>query len=197
MSRTESLKEKIDALYLDKNTSRAKDWADYLHTSHVFKVADKARELSERFNANTDLAVAAAMLHDVADAVMPREDPRHEQESSTIARSFLRATGFNDDEIRVIVDDAMKYHSCRGSDAPQTLEGKVMATADALVHLQTDFYDFAVRTFTAHGETIADISQWGLEKTDRDFHKKIFFPEVQDEVRPDFEREKRRFGSMR
>jgi HD superfamily phosphodiesterase len=197
MSRIELLKERIDALYLDKNTSRAKDWADYLHTSHVFKVADKAKELAERFNANTELAVAAGMLHDIADAVMSREDPRHEQESMTIARSFLRATGFNDEEIRIVVDDAMKYHSCRGIDAPQTLEGKVMATADALVHLQTDFYDFAVNNFTVRGETNADISEWGLEKTDRDFNKKIFFPEIQEEVRPDFEREKRRFGSMR
>ena len=197
MTRIDSLKKRIDALYLDKNTSRAKDWADYLHTSHVFKVADKALELSERFNASAELAVAAAMLHDIADAVMSREDPRHEQESATIARSFLRACTFNDEEIQTIVDDAMKHHSCRGEDRPQTLEGKVMATADAVVHLQTDFYDFAVRNFTASGETNADISNWGLEKTDRDFHKKIFFPEVQDEVRPDYERERRRFASLR
>lgn len=197
MDRIDALKDKVDALYLDKNTSRARDWADYLYSSHIFKVADKARELSERFNANTELAVAAAMLHDIADAVMQRQDPRHEQESATISRSFLRATGFNDDEIRTVVDDAIKYHSCLDSDAPRTLEGKVMATADALVHLQTDFYDFAVSTFTANGETKADISAWGLEKTNRDFNKKIFFPEIQEEVRPDFEREKRRFGAMR
>lgn len=196
-NRITSLKNKIDALYLDKNTSRAKDWADYLHASHVFKVADAARELAERFHAQTELAIAAAMLHDVADAVMPREDARHEQESMIIARSFLRACGFNDDEIRIVVDDAMKYHSCRGEDRPQTLEGKVMATADAVVHLQTDFYDFAVHNFTERGETMADISAWGLEKTDRDFNKKIFFPEVQEEVRPDFERERRRFASLR
>jgi HD superfamily phosphodiesterase len=197
MSRIESLKKRIDALYLDKNTSRAKDWADYLHASHVYKVADKARELAERFNANADLSVAAAMLHDVADAVMPREDPRHEQESMKIARSLLRACEFRDDEIAIIVDDAIKHHSCRGADRPETLEGKVMATADAVVHLQTDFYDFAVKNFTDRGETSRDISPWGLEKTDRDFNKKIFFPEVQEEVRPDFERERRRFASLR
>jgi HD superfamily phosphodiesterase len=197
VTRTELLKKRIDALYLDKNTSRAKDWADYLHASHVFKVADKAKELAERFNANTDLAVAAAMLHDVADAVMPREDPRHEQESMTIARSFLRACGFTDEEIRVVVDDAIKFHSCRDGTHPETLEGKIMATADAVVHLQTDFYDFAVKNFTDSGERIADISNWGLEKTDRDFNKKIFFPEIQEEVRPDFERERRRFAALR
>ncbi len=197
MNRVELLKQRIDALYLDKNTSRAKDWADYLHTGHVFKVADKARELAERFNANTELAVAAAMLHDIADAVMPREDPRHEHESIKIARSYLRASGFTDEEIAVIVDDAIKYHSCRDGEAPRSLEGRVMATADAVVHLQTDFYDFAVQNFTARGEAPANIAEWGLEKTERDFNKKIFFPEVQDEVRPDFERERRRFGSLR
>ncbi len=197
MNRIEALKDRIDALYLDKNTSRAKDWADYLHTSHVFKVADKARELAVRFGAGVDLVVAAAMLHDVADAVMSREDPRHEQESMAIARGLLRLSGFTDAEITLIVDDAIKYHSCRDGDAPRTLEGKIMATADAVVHLQTDFYDFAVENFTARGETKADILKWGLEKTDRDFNKKIFFPEVQDEVRPDFERERRRFAALR
>ena len=197
MDRIEALKQRIDALYLDKNTSREKDWADYLHASHVYKVADTARELAERFNANADIAVAAAMLHDVADAVMPRKDPRHEHESMTIARSLLRACGFTDEEIKIVVDDAIKHHSCIGGDQPKTLEGKVMATADAVVHLQTDFYDFAVKSFTERGERNADISKWGLEKTDRDFNKKIFFLEVQEEVRPDFERERRRFASMR
>lgn len=197
MTRIETLKLKIDALYSDKNTSRAKAWADYLFESHVYKVADTARELAERFGANAELAQAAAMLHDVADAVMPRENKRHEAESIMIARSFLRAAAFTEEEIEIIVDDAIKNHSCRDGNAPQTLEGKVMATADALVHLQTDFYDFALRTFTANGETSADISNWGLEKTDRDFNAKIFFPEVQEEVRPDYERLRRQFAALR
>ncbi len=112
MTRIDTLKARIDTLYLDKNTSRAKDWADYLYTSHIFKVADKSRELAERFGARVELSVAAAMLHDIADAIMSREDQRHEKESMLIARSFLRVSGFTDDEIQVVVEDAIKYHSC-------------------------------------------------------------------------------------
>lgn len=160
-------------------------------------MADKSRELAERFGARVELSVAAAMLHDIADAIMSREDPRHEKESMLIARSFLRVSGFTDDEIQVVVEDAIKYHSCKSGEAPKTLEGRVMATADAVVHLQSDFYDFAAQNFTNRGETNASISQWGLEKTDRDFNNKVFFPEVQEEVRPDFERERRRFASLR
>jgi putative nucleotidyltransferase with HDIG domain len=196
MDRIEALKKKVDALYLDKNTSRAKDWADYLYARHVFKVADKARELAERFGADAELAEAAGMLHDIADAVMPRQDPRHEKESETIARSFLRASGFSAEEIEIVVDDALKNHSCREGEVPQTLEGKVMATADAVVHLQTDFYDFAVKNFTERGEAPAHISEWGLEKTDRDFNKKIFFDEVREEVRPDYEKQRRQFAAL-
>ncbi len=197
MSRLDALKARVDALYADKNTSRAKDWADYMYSSHVFLVAEKSRELAERFGADVDVAVAAGMLHDIADALMSREDKRHEAESMTIARSYMRASGFSDEEVAVAVDDAIKYHSCRDGAAPQTLEGKVMATADAMVHLQSDFYDFALATFTARGETQADISNWGLEKTDRDFNKKIFFSDVQEEVRPDYERQRRRFGAVK
>ena len=196
MSRIETLKQKIDALYTEKNTSRAKDWADYMYRDHIFKVADKARELAERFGANPELAVAAAMLHDIADSVMSRENRKHETESMNIARGILRISGFTDEEITIIVDDAIKYHSCHGTETPKTFEGKIMATADAVVHLQSDFYDFAVQTFMARGEKNSDILHWGMERTDRDFNKKIFFPEVQDEVRPDFERSRRRFAEL-
>ena len=196
MTRIDALKARIDAMYAYKNTSRAKGWADYLHTSHIYKVADKARELAQRFGANEDAVVAAAMLHDIADAIMSREDARHGEESMTIARSYLRVSGFTEDEVAIIVDDAIKYHSCKGDERPQTLEGKIMATADAVVHLQSDFYDFAVQTFIDRGEKNADILHWGMERTDRDFNTKIFFPEVQDEVRPDFERSRRRFAEL-
>ncbi len=194
--RIANLKTKTDTLYRTGNPEGAADWAEYMLSSHVFAVANKAGEIAERFGANKELATAAGMLHDVADAVLKRQDPRHGDESKSIARKFLSEFGFTDDEIRIVVDDAIEYHSCRGNDAPQTPEGKAMATADAVVHLQSDFYEFAVDIFTKRGESAAEIKKWGLEKIDRDFNKKIFFPEVKNEVRADFERLKARFESL-
>lgn len=196
MSRINDLHEKVEMLYKTGDPVGAADWAAYMLSSHVFAVADKAGEIAGRFGANKELAMAAGMLHDVADAVMKRQDPRHEEESKTIARKLLAETGFSDDETTVIVDDALRYHSCRGDEKPSTLEGKAMAIADAVVHLTTDFYDFAIETFTKRGESGQKIREWGLEKIDRDLNKKIFWPEVKEEVRADFEKLSAQFEAL-
>src|SRR3989344_9451088 len=100
MTRLEELKRRVDELYLAKNENRA-DWADWMYEHHVFVVADYAAELADRFGANKELAVAAGMLHDIADAVMSRENPEHEEKSMEIAAGFLRDTGFSDAEIQI------------------------------------------------------------------------------------------------
>lgn len=196
MSRVDDLKVKVDSLYRTGDPVGAADWAAYMLSSHVFVVADEAGKIAERFGANKELAMTAGMLHDVADAVLKRQDPRHEEESKRIARELLAESVFTAEEIKIIVDDAMEHHSCRGSDKPSTPEGKAMATADAVVHLTTDFYDFAITTFQGRGESAEDIKKWGLEKIDRDLNKKIFFSEVKEEVRGDYDRLKVRFESL-
>jgi putative nucleotidyltransferase with HDIG domain len=192
MSRIETLKEKVSALYQSKNPSRA-DWADWMFENHVFVVANKAGELAKRYGANADLAEAAGMLHDIADAVMLREDKRHEEESHRIARKLLEESGFFEEEIKIIVDDAIMHHACHGDDQPQTLEGKVMATADALAHLETDFYNHALQILQKDLPN-EEIKQWALPKIERDYRKKIFFGEVRKETTPAYEKSKALFS---
>jgi HD superfamily phosphodiesterase len=188
MSRLTTLKEKIDALYKAKNPARA-EWADWLHENHVFLVAEKAGELADRFGANKELAMAAGMLHDVADAVMGRHDARHAEESERMARALLRECGFSEEEIQTVVDDAIVFHGCHQGNAPKSLEGKVMATADALVHLSTDFYEFAIQQMR-QTKTNAEIGQWVFPKLERDFNNKVLFDDVREEARPDYETRK-------
>ena len=54
----------------------------------MFVVADYAKELNERFKGRDNLAEAAALLHDIADAVMSRFDEGHEEKSLELARQF-------------------------------------------------------------------------------------------------------------
>lgn len=192
MSRIEKLEQRIRNLYGAKKEGRT-DWADWLCEHHVFIVAECAGKLADRYGAKKELAMAAGMLHDVADAVMSRNDPKHEEESENIARVFLGDAGFSDEESQIIVDDAMKWHGCYDGKCPVSLEGKVMATADALVHLQTDFYERAARVLRAE-KTIEEIKDWALPKLERDFRDKIAFSEVREEVRSDYERLKQYFS---
>lgn len=79
--------------------------------------------------------------------------------------------------------------------APNFLEGKVMATADAVAHLTTNFYNQFLSRITGDGRSPEEIPDWVLEKIERDFIKKIFFDEVREEVRADYERVKQLFVS--
>ncbi len=191
MSRIENLKEEVKKLYEAHNPNRA-DWSDWLYANHVFLVADYAEKLSKKIGVENDLAVAAAMLHDIADAVIKREDPEHEAKNIEIAKELLVKTGFNENEIKIIVDDALRFHGCHGSDRPQTIEGKILATADAVVHLNSDFYEYAVqeRTKTSPLEKVAS---WAMEKIERDYRSKICFDDVRQEMTECYNQLKERF----
>lgn len=191
MNKIETLREKVKGLYEAKHEGRA-DWSDWLYENHVFVVADNARELSKRFGAGNDLAEAAAMLHDVADAVMSRFEDGHEVKSLDMALELLTESGFKESEIEIVLNDAIKNHSCYPGHLPETLEGKIIATADAKAHLDTDFYYFAQEQMKSH-KTEAEFKTWVTEKISRDFNVKIFFPEIKEELKGFYETLKEKF----
>lgn len=191
MNRVETLEQKVRDLYELKNESRD-EWSDLLYERHVFQVANKARETAVRFGIDADLAQVSGMLHDIADAVMSRFDECHKERSAEISRRFLKESGFDKGEIEIVVDDALKFHSCRDNDLPQTDVGKVMATADAVVHLTTDFYQF-FREMKEQKMSKVEIAALVLPKIERDYNKKIFFDELRDEVQVDYVRLKEEF----
>ncbi len=193
MTRIEELKQKVDKLYGKKDTGRA-DWADWLYQNHIFLVADNAKQLAKRFGGNSDIVVSASMLHDIADAIMSRENPLHEEKSKEIARNLLSECKFSEDEIDIIVNDAIEFHGCKNGLIPKTLEGKVMATADAMAHLKSNFYDYALDTLKKT-DTVDDINNWALPKIERDYRDKIFFEDVRLELKSDYERVKGLFTS--
>ena len=191
MSRIEILRREVADLYNAKHTDRA-DWADWMLEGHVIPVANASREVAARFGGDPELAEAAGLLHDIADAVMKRENPMHEAKSLEMARMFLEKVGFTNGEIEIVVDDAIAKHSCHGEVRPSTKEGKALAAGDAVVHIKSDFYDYAesrIKEFLAAEQ----ISAWVLPKLDRDFTKKISYDSLREEVRPGYELLKERF----
>lgn len=182
----ETLEKSVRKLYDAKNPER-NDWADWFVDNHVFLVADIAASLAERFGADEELSRAAALLHDIADAKMNRFTDNHEEASLEIARQLMQEAGFKESEIELTVNDAIRYHSCHNGNVPSSMEGKVLATADSMAHLQTDFYIFG--TWAMGKETtLENAKAWVLKKIDRDFNNKILFTEVKDECKEDYER---------
>lgn len=193
MERLQKLEEKVKALYQQKDPNRD-EWADWLAANHVFVVADFATELAQKHNANKELARAAALLHDIADVKMERANERHEEESLHLARTLLRDTGYTDDEIKLVVDDAIRYHSCHGDERPASLEGKILSTADSMAHLATDFYVYTTWFFGHDHRTLEEVKAWTLKKIERDMHNKMFFDDVRQQLLPDYKRIKELFS---
>lgn len=189
MNELATLEQAVRDLYASKNPHRA-NWADWLVANHVFVVADYAEQLAQNLNANVTLARAAAVLHDIADASMSRFDENHEQASLTIARTMLQEAGFSESDITLVVDDAIRYHSCHDGESPESIEGKILATADSMAHLQSDFYIFAAWAF-GRDSSLETYKQWASEKLERDFKNKILFDDVREECRNTYEALKR------
>ena len=187
MERLHKLEAKVKDLYLQKDSGRSK-WADWLADNHVFLVADYATELAQKHGANKELARAAALLHDIADVRMERSNERHEEESLTMARDLMRETGYTGDEVKLVVDDAIRYHSCHGDERPESIEGQILSTADSMAHLKTDFYIYATWAFGYEHSTLEEVKAWALKKIERDLNNKMFFDDVQQELVPDYER---------
>ncbi len=178
MSRITQLEALVRELYEQKHEHRA-DWADWLYSYHVFIVADYASQLATKHRIDSELPRAAALLHDCADAVMSRFDGRHTETTYELSRSLLEKSGFTPAEITLVVDDAIAYHSCRDGHSPTSIEGKVLAVADAFAHFKTDYYLRAVEALL--GEvSLEECKQWVCKKIDRDYHDKI--PCLPDEV---------------
>ena len=194
MTRIETLKQKVQDFYGATNPTR-EDWADWLCSNHIFIVADFAFELANRYGANAELAAAAGMLHDIADAEMSRFNPEHEERSRAIAKLLMAESDFSDSEITTVVDDAIRFHGCHGDERPASLEGKVMAAADALAHLKTDFYKHALED-KSRKESLDVIKKWALPKLERDFTNKIAFDDVREEARASCEKLKTLFSNL-
>lgn len=192
---THILKDFVDELY-QKNLPWRDSWADYLHGHHIYLVAECAESLSLRFWGRIELVIAGSMLHDIADATMCRFDPQHRKESERIARDLCIKTWFSEEEVRIIIDDIMQYHGCRNGELPNTKEGKIMATADAVVHLTSDFYPHALNEKLREWQSLEEIRQWALSKIERDFFVKIFFNEIREEVRGAYEHNKALFSAV-
>jgi HD superfamily phosphodiesterase len=155
----------------------------WMWQNHLQFVAQKALELSDKFNANADLVVAGAFLHDFGDAFVSRHASNHEEVSKEEAIKVLQKADYSPQEIQEILEKVIAPHSCYEGNMPETLEGKVLATADALAHLITDFYvQFAWKNMP-DGKSYQEFLVWVSEKLERDFNDKIFFEEIRDEVR--------------
>jgi putative nucleotidyltransferase with HDIG domain len=185
MQKLDSLRKNVETLYT-ANNPEADVWIDWGYKNHVLFVAHYTEKIALAQHANVELAVAGALLHDIADAVMARRNPEHEAKSLALADELLQKSGFSKDETAFVVNEIIKPHSCKEI-MPTALEGKVMATADGAAHFLTDFYPLFCWRHYGPEDNYQAFKTWMLGKIEKDFNKKLFFDDVKQEVLPRYE----------
>lgn len=186
MQRLDILRQKVEELYTAKQPE-ADRWVDWGYKNHVLVVAELAEKIAKKHGGNVEFVVAGALLHDVADAVMARKRPEHEQKSLQMAENLLQQSGFSPKDTAFIVQEIIKPHSCNDELMPTTLEGKIVATADGAAHFTTDFYlVFCWRHYGPKDDYYV-YKKWVLEKLEKNIGKKLFFEDVRQEVTPRYQ----------
>lgn len=184
MPRLFQVQEKVKELYTKQHADKSwQEWLSWAYPNHVCIVEKEAQKLAERFGGNVEYSCVGALLHDIADAELTRDNPAHHARSEELARVILKESGFSSEEIEQIVVEVIAPHSCREL-MPTVFEGKILATADALAHLSTDFYIyFAWQHWGNKGGVpkYSDFREWVLSRIERDFYKKIWFDEIRQE----------------
>ena len=182
---SENLRKLVEEQYLQKNPKRD-DWCDCLYENHVLWVVAKTDEFCKKFNADPLIAVAAALIHDIADSVMQREDEGHEEKSLEIGKELCEQAGYSANEVAIIIDDIALKHSCHDGVFPESEEGKLMAAADACSHYMTDFYLHAFNNGSGFGD-YEWIVEWARKKIEKDYSNKIFHEEIRQKLKPYYE----------
>jgi hypothetical protein len=70
-----------------------------------------------------------------------------------------------------------------------------LATADAVVHIMSNFYEFGATEKLAK-RSPKEAGEWTIPKLERDYNMKIFFPEIKAEVTARYNELKQEFTKM-
>lgn len=165
--------------------SSERELGKWMWKNHVQWVADKAELLAEKYSANKESVYVGSLLHDLGDVWMERENEDFEKKSNEFSTKILIDAGFKSDEIKDILTNIIEPHSCYPDNLPQSIEGKCLASADAMFHLMTDFFpQFSWKHIPK--KNYDEWIDWVNEKLERDYNNKIFFDSEKEEVEPYF-----------
>ncbi len=189
MEKSKIVFKEVDDLYQAATTTMGK----WMWRNHTQWVADKGKQLAEKYGADTERVYCAALLHDLGDSHYERGHEEFDSWSREKGEGILSKAGFSQGEVEEILE-AVRTHGSRPGNPPTTQEGKVLATADGMWHLQTSFFPiicYMNRPQNTH--SYEEWQEWFTGKIERDFGPKIFFEDEKAEVEEDYKALKRVF----
>lgn len=159
--------------------AETKDFYSLFWDIHVKPVIEYSRQMAEKYGADMEVVWLGALLHDIAR--LTEEEP-HDEIGSEKAYGILLENGF-DADIAEKVKNVVLRHRCK-QHSPETLEEKIVASADAMAHFLPPFYIWIGKY---SNKNFSEIIEKYRSKIERDFNDKIFFEEERRIVEPQYE----------
>lgn len=180
-SKIERIENEIKDLHYNPKTAKhsfsdieTKELYKWFWDIHVKPVIEYSKAMATKYGADLEAVWLAAILHDIAR--LDDEEP-HDEIGSQIAYDFLIKNNFPE----VLVDKVKNIilsHRCRNY-SPQTLEQKIVASADSIAHFLQPFYIWIGKY---SNQAFADMLKKDLNKIERDYNEKIFFTDEKQMV---------------
>lgn len=137
------------------------------YREHVLPVTELADKLALKYGADRQIVRLGALLHDIA--LAEGKEP-HDEVGAQMAYEML-VVNWTDRETAEKVRDIVAAHRCKVR-VPESLEAKVVATADAIAHFYPEFYRSSAKLSR---EDWAQMMSAKIDVLESEYERKVFF----------------------
>ncbi len=159
-----------------KKLASAEDWQ-----YHILPVLTYSRKLGKKLEADREVIELAALLHDIGR--LKYGDKDHHLTGAQEAEKILRKYNYPPALIRR-VKHCIEAHRSQHGPRPKTIEAKVIANADGMVHfdiLPLYFY------WQAKKQNFNEALEWVEKKYQKSWNRKVTLPEARAMVREKYQ----------
>lgn len=176
-TKIDSIHKEVEKMYCSNpmHTAERSELLKNFWLHHVLPVLDYSLEMAEQYDADREVTYLGALLHDIALAF---DSEPHDELGAVDAKEFLLMHGY-DQEVADKVSDIVLRHRCKKF-VPQTLEEKIVASADAMAHFLPSYY---LGIALVAKEDYPGLVNNTLSKLERDYERKIFFDDEKRKLR--------------
>jgi len=166
-----------------KEAKNSKHIGSWFLPQHLMEVERFANLLCDKYpQADRDIVGLGVWFHDIGR--LRGYDAEHDVYGAEEVRKTLSQEDFPLEKIEKVYE-VCRSHRCKDVQ-PESLEAKILATADAMSHFIHAFY-FRLFQYYQSKMTFDEIKALARKKLERDFNTKLFFEEAKDEVREKYE----------
>lgn len=143
---------------------------DWFYDTHLLAVEKFAKKLLKKLpKADKEIVMLGVWLHDIQRIRGIEGD--HAKIGAREAGKVMKKFDYNKNKTK-LVKKIILTHCCNTKLMPETIEGKILASADAMSHYTNNFY---LKVAISGDKNFQDYKKWALEKLNRDYNEKIYF----------------------